>query len=78
MKRKVLAATLREVAGAPLAGEQSLNSEKQHEIEMWTGLEPGFLTVYYQRKEVGVPLSNVKSLVWDKEDENRLGRNREA
>lgn len=68
MKKKVLVATLREAAGSyPLAGDTTINGEKHPGVEMWTGLEAGFLSVSFQNKDVGIPLSNVKSLVWETE-----------
>jgi hypothetical protein len=72
MKKKVLVASLREAAGTyPIAGEVTLNSEKQPDIEMWTGIDGGFLTVYYRNMELGVPLSNCKSLVWEPEKQGK-------
>ena len=76
MKKKVIVATLKEAAGSfPLAGDQTLNAEKHNGIEMWTGVEPGFLTVYYQQREVGIPLANIKSLVWADETKPQGGLN---
>lgn len=50
-----------------LGGETTLNAEKQEGIELYTGIEPGFLTVFYRGKEIGIPIANCKSLVWESE-----------
>ena len=67
MKRKVITVFFREaLTTPPLGGERGLNAEKFVGIELYTGVEPGFLTINYLGKEVGVPLANVKDLLWEK------------
>lgn len=83
MKRKVIAAFFKDTVTASPAfgGETTLNAEKHEDIEMYTGIEPGFLTVLHPallNKEVGIPLSNCKNIVWEKEDANRVDRDRKA
>lgn len=69
MKRKVESAHLKGPAGFPIGGETSLYESKQPGIVMFTGIEPGFLTVHYKEKELGIPLSNVNAIVWEKDSE---------
>ncbi len=66
-KRKVICVFFVNSITAPgaLGGEMTLNAERFDGIEMFTGVEPGFLVVLYRGKEIGIPLANVKSLVWE-------------
>lgn len=66
MKKKVITVFFINPVTAPgvLGGETGLNGEKQEGIEMHTGVEPGFLTVNYRGKEIGIPIANCKSIVW--------------
>lgn len=68
MKRKVIVAFLKDSVNAPgagVGGDTTLNAERHDGMEMYTGIEPGFLMVYHRKVEFGVPLSNVRSLVWE-------------
>lgn len=69
-KRKVLSAFFIHSLTAPGAfgGETTLNGEKQDGIEMYTGIEPGFLTVFFRGKEIGIPIANCRTLVWAAEE----------
>lgn len=67
MKKKVISVFFKDTITAPpvFGGESTLNADKWPGVEMHTGEEPGFLTVKYNDREIGVPLSNCKSLVWE-------------
>jgi len=59
-----------------MSGETTFNPEKHLGIEMYTGIEPGVVTVFYKNKECSVPMSNCKMWVYEgekKEDANRMG-----
>lgn len=66
MKKPVSFVAFQSAVTAPpaLGGEISLSHTKHDGIEMMTGEDPGFLTIRYKGHEVGIPLMNVKSLVW--------------
>lgn len=66
MVREVSFASFQSAALAPgiLHADQTLCIEKQAGVKMYTGEEPGFLTVYRDKKYVGIPIANIKSLVW--------------
>lgn len=67
MRQKVTYAKLKEAATAPgaLGSETELGKSKQVGLEMYTDEKPGFLTVYYKNLSIGIPLNNIRSLVWE-------------
>ena len=69
MKRRVKHVAVINAVQAPphITGETTLGvKDKQPGIEMWTGIEPGYVTVFYKNAEIGVPMANVRSLIWEK------------
>lgn len=75
-KRKVLIAHLHEpVKAAPVFGaDTSITPEKFETIEMYTGEDPGFLTVkspQLPNKLIGIPYGNIKNLIWDVTEEEK-------
>lgn len=69
MKRRVKFVALINSIQAPphIVGELTLGvKDKQPGIEMWTGIEPGFVTIFYKGGEIGVPMANVRDVIWEK------------
>lgn len=53
------------IAPGVLDGGLTLSKDKQKDIEMCTGIEPGILTIYRKGRTVRVPFSNIASMVDD-------------
>ncbi len=66
-KRKVISVFFSESVTAPgvFGGEMTLNAEKLEGVEMYTGIEPGMLVVLCRGKEIGIPIANIRSLMWE-------------
>lgn len=67
-RREVLYAFFVTSLMTPLGGDTSINPENHPGVKMYTGIEPGFLTVFYLGKEVGIPIANCRTLVWAPEE----------
>lgn len=66
-KRKITYASFQSAVTAPGAfgGLSSLSTEKQSGIEMY--LDQGVLMVHYKTHDIGIPLTNIKALVFERE-----------
>ncbi len=51
-----------------IPGSKTLNDSRDRGIEMYVGMDAGFLTVRWKGEEILVPLANIKSIVTMKEE----------
>lgn len=66
-KRKVIYLMVKDALSCPgvFGGDISVSPERHNGVDMYTGEEPGFVTIYFKAKCVGVPYSNIKNIAWD-------------
>ena len=62
MKRRVNVVSVINAMQAPpfITGETTIGVKERHPgMELWTGIEPGFITAFYKGAEIGIPMANV-------------------
>ena len=67
MKEKVLVASMCQPLNiVPFNGETILNPEKHLGLEMYTGIKSGILSCFYKGHEIGIPITMVSGIKWEK------------